>query len=298
MPVIPKNYGGTRSLNNFKYRNANLDITVEGFGNQIASVTIDGKSADKAIIPATFTGKHTVNIKMKNNDFSGDAIHLVENKFSLANPIATLSGDKITWNKDANAKGYTVYKNGKQVENTTSAVYQISDNTYAEYTISAVDAAGQESFMCEPLVYSKSQPLVIEVEDFVAPSDLNFVNYSGKGFVEVSTDKNTKLSLPIVVEEGGEYFIDIKYSNGSGPWNTDNKCAIRSLYLNKDYIGVMVLPQRGTNEWSDWGLSNSYKINLVKGKNELELILEEWNNNMNVDVNRAMIDAIRLYRVQ
>ncbi|MNQ38505.1 hypothetical protein D3C85_520870 [compost metagenome] len=127
---------------------------------------------------------------------------------------------------------------------------------------------------------------------------MNFVNYSGKGFVEVSTDKNRKLSLPIVVEEAGEYFIDIKYSNGSGPWNTDNKCAIRSLYLNKDYIGVMVLPQRGTNEWSDWGLSNSHKINLVKGKNELELILEEWNNNMNVDVNRAMIDAIRLYRVQ
>lgn len=298
MPVIPKNYGGTRSLNNFKYRNANLDITVEGFGNQIAAVTIDGKSAEKAIIPATFTGKHTVNIKMKNNDFSGDAINLVENKFSLANPIATLSGDKITWNKDVNAKGYNVYKNGKRVENTTDVVYQISDNEYAEYTITAVDQAGQESFMCEPLVYSKSQPLVIEAEDFVTQSDLNFVNYSGKGFVEVSTDKNTKLSLPIVVEEAGEYFIDIKYSNGSGPWNTDNKCAIRSLYLNKDYIGVMVLPQRGTNEWSDWGLSNSYKVNLVKGKNELELILEEWNNNMNVDVNRAMIDAIRLYRVQ
>ncbi|MFV5698843.1 hypothetical protein ACM55H_10785 [Flavobacterium sp. ZT3R17] len=297
-PVIPKNYGGTRSLKNFKYRNANLDITVEGCGNTIASVTIDGKEVEKAIIPMAFIGKHTVNIKMSNNDFSGDAINLVENKFTLANPIATLSGDKITWQNDIKAKAYNIYKNGKLLGKTTAATYQISDNNYAEYAVSAVDAVGQESFLSEPLVYSKSQLLVIEVEDFVAKSDLNYVNYSGKGFVAVSTDTNTRISLPVVVAESGEYFMDIKYSNGSGPWNTDNKCAIRSLYLNKDYVGVMVFPQRGTNEWSDWGMSNSHKINLVKGKNELELVLEAWNNNMNVDVNRAMIDYIRLYKVQ
>lgn len=80
-------------------------------------------------------------------------------------------------------------------------------------------------------------------------------------------------------------------------WNTDNKCAVRSLYLNKDYVGVMVFPQRGTNEWSDWGLSNSQKITLAKGKNDLELVFEDWNNNMNLDVNRAMIDYLRLYKV-
>jgi hypothetical protein len=140
--------------------------------------------------------------------------------------------------------------------------------------------------------------MIIDVENFATKSDLNFVNYSGKGFVELSTVKNRKVSLPIVVEESGKYFMDIKYSNGSGPWNTDNKCAIRSLYLNKDYAGVMVFPQRGTDEWSDWGLSNSYKINLTKGKNQLELVMEEWNNNMNVDVNRAMIDYIRLFKIE
>lgn len=297
-PVIPKNYGGTRSLNNFKYRNANLNITIEGFGNKIASVSIDGKKADKAIIPATFIGNHSVKITMSNNDFSSDAINLVENKFTLANPNTTLNGNTLTWKNNPEAVAYQVYKNGKLVDKITAASYQILDDNYAEYAVSAVDVLGQESFMSEPLIYSKAQPLVIEPEDFVAKSDLNYVNYSGKGFVEVSTEKNTKVSLPIVVDESGEYFIDIKYSNGSGPWNTDNKCAIRSLYLNQDYIGVMVLPQRGTNEWSDWGFSNSHKINLVKGENQLELVMEAWNNNMNVDVNRAMIDYIRLYKVQ
>ncbi len=118
---------------------------------------------------------------------------------------------------------------------------------YGEYVINAIDAVGQESFLSDPLVYSELQPIIIETENFVTKSDLNFVNYSGKGFVEVSADKNRKVSLLIVVEESGEYFIDIKYSNGSGPWNIDNKCAIRSLYLNKNYVGVKVFPQRGTD---------------------------------------------------
>jgi hypothetical protein len=222
----------------------------------------------------------------------------VENKFTLANPNTTLNGDALTWKNNPEAVAYQVYKNGKLVDKITAASYQISEDNYAEYAVNAVDALGQESFLSEPLIYSKAQPLVIEPEDFITKSDLNYVNYSGKGFVEVSTEKNTKVSLPIVVDESGEYFVDIKYSNGSGPWNTDNKCAIRSLYLNQDYVGVMVLPQRGTNEWSDWGFSNSHKINLVKGKNQLDLVMEAWNNNMNVDVNRAMIDYIRLYKVQ
>ena len=176
--------------------------------------------------------------------------------------------------RDGKADGYwkNYYKNGKLTEKTTVPAYQITDDAYAEYAITAVDATGEESFLSEPLAFSKSQPIIVEPEHFVTKSDLDYVNYSGNGFVEISNDKNTKLSVPIVVDESGEYFITIKYSNGSGPWNTDNKCAIRSLYLNAAYAGVLVFPQRGTNEWSDWGLSNSHKVNLVKGKNQLELV--------------------------
>jgi len=91
--------------------------------------------------------------------------------------------------------------------------------------------------------------------------------------------------------------IDIRYSNGSGPWNTDNKCALRSLYTNGQYTGALVFPQRGTDEWSDWGRSNSYVVRLNAGSNSLRLVLEEWNINMNVEVNRAMLDYVRLIKL-
>jgi hypothetical protein len=128
-------------------------------------------------------------------------------------------------------------------------------------------------------------------------ANFGYVNYSGKGYVELSNITNNKITFSIDIPEAGEYYLDFRYSNGSGPWNTDNKCALRSLYLNKDYVGAIVLPQRGLNEWSDWGYTNSHKVYLNKGKNELKLTLENWNINMNVDINTAMLDFLRVQKI-
>jgi len=293
-PVIPKIYGGKRTLTGFKYRNSILDITVEGYGNKIAYAEIDGVKSNP-VISGDLSGKHTVYIKMANNDFSSDAINLVENKFTLATPIAALNGKTITWKKDPNAVNYLVYKNGISTGKTSKTEFSISDSKYAEYSITAIDKEGIESFMSEPILYSDAKPILIEVEDFLPKSNLNYVNFSGNGFVEITKDKNTKINIPVQIETDGDYYVDIKYSNGSGPWNTDNKCAIRSLKVNNRYTGVLVFPQRGTDEWSDWGYSNARKVHFKKGKNDLEISFEEWNNNMNVTINTAMIDQIKIY---
>ena len=136
------------------------------------------------------------------------------------------------------------------------------------------------------------------MEDIAGRAVHPFVNYSGKGFSEISVNKNRVISIPCMMEEEGEYLVDFRYSNGSGPWNTDNKCAGRSLYTNEQYTGTVVFPQRGKDEWSDWGYSNSYKIKLNKGKNSLKLVFEQWNNNMNVDNNTAMLDYVRMIRIK
>lgn len=64
--------------------------------------------------------------------------------------------------------------------------------------------------------------------------ELDYVNYSGKGYFELSNSTNNKITFLIDIPEAGEYYLDFRYSNGSGPWNTDNKCALRSLFLNKE----------------------------------------------------------------
>ena len=74
-------------------------------------------------------------------------------------------------------------------------------------------------------------------------------------------------------------------------------CTIRSLFTNNQYTGVLVMPQRGKDEWSDWVFSNSHTIPLNKGDNILKISFEDWNNNMNVDTNTAMLDYLRLIRL-
>ena len=171
----------------------------------------------------------------------------------------------------------------------------VEAQNYASYTVSAIDANGNEGFMSEPVVFAESIETV-ELEGFAPSSQLPYTNYSGDGFVEISTEENRTIKLTVNAEKEGSYLIDVRYSNGSGRWNTNNKCAIRSLSVNDQYEGVLVFPQRGKDEWSEWGFSNSIAVTLKPGKNEVEIHFEDWNNNMDVDVNRAMLDYLRVIR--
>ena len=46
-PFVPQAFQGRRSLTNFKYRKAVLDIDLQGFGNAIKTITLDGKAAGR-----------------------------------------------------------------------------------------------------------------------------------------------------------------------------------------------------------------------------------------------------------
>jgi len=298
-PVIPKVYGGTKKLSNFPYRDAILNITVKGFGNEIEEILLDGKLLEKSFLPANISGEHNIVINMKNNEFGQDQINLVENKFSLTTPQTKLENGILSWESLENAQKYRIYRNGEIAEETSETSHRISASSFAEYKVSAIGPNGYESFTSEPLwIYDASETQQLELEKFTQRSSEDFVNFSGSGFVEISTEQHRNIDIPVEVTETGKYIVDFRYSNGSGPWNTNNKAAIRSLYANGNYVGSLVFPQRGQDEWSDWGFSNSYTVDLQKGKNNLSLVFEDWNNNMNVEVNKAMLDYMRVIQLK
>jgi hypothetical protein len=97
----------------------------------------------------------------------------------------------------------------------------------------------------------------------------------------------------------GRYALDFRYANGNGPINTSNKCAFRTLRdAAGRQLGTAVFPQRGVDEWSDWGFSNPIIVELPKGTHTLTLVYEPANENMNGEVNQAMLDYVRLTRVE
>jgi hypothetical protein len=260
-------------------------------------ILLDGKPLAKGIVPADLTGKHTLDIRMANRPFREKEINLVSNHFSLPTPLAQKEGSLLKWKTVEQAKGNHIYRNGKFAEHTTATQYEVPDEVYAEYKVSAKDEKGYESFTSEPIVFTKNE-MTIEMETIAAPSPLPYTNYSGKGFVEITQEHNKALEIKVNLDVAGEYLIDVRYSNGSGPWNTDNKCALRSLSVNGAYSGVLVLPQRGQDEWSDWGFSNSRRVKLNAGDNLIRISFEGWNHNMNGEVNTAMLDYLQVIRVE
>lgn len=285
-PVIPKVFSGTRTLRNFKYRNAILNITVKGYGRKIHSITLDGKSLLQNFLPSAINGEHDIEIKMDNKRFGDSYFEIVKNHFSLAAPEIKIENNKISWNKIPGASYYLLYKNGDLPIKTQELNAIIDSGVSGEYKVSAADSLGWESFTSEPLMFVPVKNLII--------IDLK---ENGKPYSEISTSVNKNLHLKAITDSDGKYLFRLRYANGSGPWNTDNKCAIRTLRLNGEVIGTLVFPQRGEALWNDWGWSNSYILNLKKGVNSIDISFEEWNNNMNQLVNKALLDYAELIRL-
>ena len=295
-PAIPAAYGGTQTLSNFKYRQATLNITVKGHGHHIERMLMDGTPVPNHMVPADLTGTHSIEIEMDNAPFPYSAINLVANHVSLPTPRAHVTPEGLTWSPVKEAVSYKVYRNGAEVAAVPDTIFKAKSEGYAEYKVCAIDREGYASFTSEPQ-YIGPAPLTFEMENFAPASRLPFTDFSGKGFVETTIKVNPDITCKIDIQEAGDYLLDVRYSNGSGHWNTDNMCAVRTLSVNDTDDGSLVLPQRGLNEWSDWSYSNSQRVHLQQGMNTIRIRFAEWNYNMNVDINTAMLDQIRLFRL-
>ena len=115
--------------------------------------------------------------------------------------------------------------------------------------------------------------------------------FTGSGFVEVDR-KSAPVEVEIEIPEAGTYSISLRYANGNGPVNTENKAAVRSLTLDGNKAGTLVMPHRGVANWNDWGQSNSIVLPLEKGKHKLGIVYLPEDENMNINTNHALIDAI------
>ncbi|MBC7449193.1 MAG: glycogen debranching protein, partial [Hymenobacteraceae bacterium] len=103
------------------------------------------------------------------------------------------------------------------------------------------------------------------------PDQARPTGYTGIGYAVLSRTENRVLILKFKVPVAGRYALDFRYANGSGPVNTDNKCALRTLKLDGRSVGPVILPQRGAGEWSDWGFSSAQIVSLPAGEHTATL---------------------------
>jgi hypothetical protein len=298
-PFVPEVFKGERTLDNFKYRNTILNIKMTGFGNEIAEFMIDGKATSDHSISATVTGTHYVEIKLTGKKFNDDNINNQPVYFSPATPEVSHENNTLVWQDVKNAVLFNVLKNGKIISSKNDTSFDVVKGLPVEYQVIAVDKSNVPSFASEPIIVADEKYIATyEAENFAPKSDSSFKGFSGQGFVETSTILNRKISFNIQINQDGLYSIDFRYANGNGPTNTENKCAIRTLNVEEKKAGTIVLSQRGKNEWSNWGYSNAVKVFLTTGNHNISLNFENFDDNMNLEINQAMIDNMRIIELK
>lgn len=325
-PFVPKKLKANRELSNFKYRDAVLDLRISGFGANIKSFKLDGIECDPHI-PADIAGNHLVEIALDNVQPEKKTITICGNAYQPVTPVARLEGNSMVWDKVAEAASYIVICNGKDVASLDAATLSYALPSDGEYSVLAVNAEGYRGYMSEPVLYYNNVQL-IDVAKFALPFDpkraqvkesagaggglageahdrieiptLDGVDVSGaQGRIAMITrNENTLINITVDIPQSGVYAIDWRYANGNGPINTDNKCATRLLSVDGAYKGAVVFPHRGTGEWNNWGWSNVNTVSLSEGRHVITLEFCEYVENMNLIVNQALLDVLRISKLR
>lgn len=300
-PFVPKVMADNRTLSNFTYRDAKLNITVKGHGQHIKSFMLNGKEC-KPFIPADIKGVNEIVIEMDCEEIPAQAVNNQPNLKAPLTPIAWIEDGRLCWNPIEYIGHYEVILNGKRVAKTRQTSYALTEQ--GEWQVIGISEAGVESFASEPR--SNADRFVVEMPDektSMKSAEISYqpltpiAGYNGNGFVE--TDHSiVAISVTVDVPADGEYAFSLRYANGNGPVNTENKCAIRTLTVDGNKIGTVVMPHRGVANWDDWGMTNEVKTELKAGKHTLCIEYRPENENMNLSTNHAIIDCVKLVRVK
>lgn len=312
-PFIPRALADRRTLSNLPYRNATLNIAVEGYGNRIKSFFVNGKP-QPTFIPANISGEVNIRIVMDNNPIAPLRVNNRPNLKAPLTPVAWLHNDPETrsagapfnnllqWNPIEYIGSYNILRDGNVIASTTETSFIA--NEPGEYQVIGVSADGVESFASQPMSNAPTvtEQFATEKTSITSPEACNVPRspvrgFTGSGFAELD-QHSAPLSVNVNLEAGGLYAVTFRYANGNGPVNTENKCAVRSLFLGNNRIGTIVMPQRGVGNWNDWGRTNTVRVRLPQGRSTFTLKFLPFDENMNIDTNHALVDEIILTRLK
>lgn len=290
-PMVPDCFKGDRQIKGFAYRNSVLDITIEGTGNDIEWMKIDGSPSADNFFPATMTGRHSIIIRLKNSGNKSSKVTVDPHVAAVPPTPSVLWGLRSRIVNFVGGQGYRIVANGNttySVSDTAFACPAMSPDRLVVLSLAAINKWGS-GYASKPWIASGSVQLVAARGTGIESGTSLVPEARAAQVVESSASRNASMPFTVDVDRAGVYMLDIRYANG----DKLGHCAVRSVEANTHKQGVLVMPCRGRGQWMTMGWSNMLPVELLRGRNVLTITV--YNPDMPGYANCAvLIQHIRL----
>ena len=207
-PVSPGLVEGELSLDNFRYRDAVLNITVNGKGNRIKVLTVNGeKQSLPYVFPKNKKGTFHIGMELAESNVH-HTINLVQpgpgKEWSPVEPVLTQKGKMIDCPVEQGLRYFLCGTSIKDKE--IKLPYDLSKEPDGFYSVYCVDAQGLKSDLSNPVIKTGWEK-IYEAEDASGNGAFSTVRpgFSGKGFVIDLCAKPADLTFTVEVPENGTY---------------------------------------------------------------------------------------------
>jgi len=271
-PKVPVCFDGEKTIKSFKYRNATLDITINGTGNELGQISLDGNNLADNFINGDISGHHTIVITM-NGIYSGSGkITASKVLYQLpATPLWQWDGYYGTTYNYNDKNGYKILINNNPTYAMRDSVMGTRDTvSYRSYSLMAVNKYGF-SYISKPHFITTTARLYSFAKHnpqyaYSRPLPPDYKHNA----IEVSSE-DSWVSIPVTTDESGDYIIDVLYSNGNGTASLSSPCQMLEVNANGHQQGIIVTPPLGEGQWLYTGYSSSLNVRLLRGKNTIEV---------------------------
>lgn len=269
-PMVPTAFGGNKQISGLKYRDAILDIHLNGTGDRVVSFTIDSVSTDSHFIPADLSGDHKIVITLSGNDLQPGKVEMTEHQTLPAVPkVQWMPGNEAKILNFSTENAYEVYVNGIMTEEITAERYRLTEQGTSVVDIVPVVDRIWKGFSPRAHVCAPAEAEITVNASSVTPRrpPLHFIKdrATATNYIELAARHNTRITCYANAPAEGEYFLTVGYSNGSP------RCALRTLSINDEYAATLLFPARRPLDWISVFPSTTAVVRLKAGPNKIAL---------------------------
>lgn len=302
-PVIPPSMPGERHLRGLRYRNATLDLFVNGTGSKVISTTIDGKQLPHGIVPRDISGYHTVRVVLAGNAFSESSVDISSGIEVPATPRVVWRNPRSAWilSPDPDRMKVRALIDGVMVDELVRRDFTVSPAKHFRMVQFYAKADnGAESLPTRPRrIIPRSAMLRVDCTTLTEPgTNLPVAEGTALKFIEISPARNLNLEFNVKSTADATCMLDIRYANGSGEPHSQSRCVIRDILLDDSFVGSVLMPCLGEGQWQLTDFSTPVILRIRRGVNKVSIRFEPpFDFNASGSPGTALLQYVRLIKI-